>query len=293
MFLERFFNYLQYEKRYSQHTLTAYKNDLLQFENFLTEFESDFLTVNHQQIRTWMITLLDDGIEARSVNRKISTLRAFYKFLVKEEILAINPVLKVQAPKVAKKLPAFVEEAKLITLLDSASVFESGFVGVRDKLILELLFGTGIRLSELLGLTISAIDLNSQTIKVLGKRNKERIVPINHSLVNQIKDYLRERLVVITDTNMTSFIVTEKGEQAYAKLIYRIVHRYLSLVTTQDKKSPHLLRHSYATSLLNHGADINAIKELLGHASLAATQVYTHNSIERIKTIYKQAHPKA
>ncbi|KHJ38462.1 tyrosine recombinase XerC [Pedobacter glucosidilyticus] len=293
MFLERFFNYLQYEKRYSQHTLTAYKNDLLQFENFLTEFESDFLTVNHQQIRTWMITLLDDGIEAKSVNRKISTLRAFYKFLVKEEILAINPVLKVQAPKVAKKLPAFVEEAKLITLLDSASVFESGFVGVRDKLILELLFGTGIRLSELLGLTISAIDLNSQTIKVLGKRNKERIVPINHSLVNQIKDYLRERLVVITDTNMTSFIVTEKGEQAYAKLIYRIVHRYLSLVTTQDKKSPHLLRHSYATSLLNHGADINAIKELLGHASLAATQVYTHNSIERIKTIYKQAHPKA
>jgi integrase/recombinase XerC len=293
MFLERFFNYLQYEKRYSQHTLTAYKNDLLQFENFLTEFESDFLTVNHQQIRTWMMTLLDDGIEARSVNRKISTLRAFYKFLVKEEILAINPVLKVQAPKVAKKLPAFVEEAKLISLLDSASVFESGFVGVRDKLILELLFGTGIRLSELLGLTISAIDLNSQTIKVLGKRNKERIVPINHSLVNQIKDYLRERLVVITDTNMTSFIVTEKGEQAYAKLIYRIVHRYLSLVTTQDKKSPHLLRHSYATSLLNHGADINAIKELLGHASLAATQVYTHNSIERIKTIYKQAHPKA
>ena len=293
MFLERFFNYLQYEKRYSQHTLTAYKNDLLQFENFLTEFESDFLTVNHQQIRTWMITLLDDGIEARSVNRKISTLRAFYKFLVKEEILAINPVLKVQAPKVAKKLPAFVEEAKLIALLDSASVFENGFVGVRDKLILDLLFGTGIRLSELLGLTISAIDLNSQTIKVLGKRNKERIVPINHSLVNQIKDYLRERIAVVTDTNMTSFIVTEKGEQAYAKLIYRIVHRYLSLVTTQDKKSPHLLRHSYATSLLNHGADINAIKELLGHASLAATQVYTHNSIERIKTIYKQAHPKA
>jgi integrase/recombinase XerC len=293
MFLERFFNYLQYEKRYSQHTLTAYKNDLLQFENFLTEFESDFLTVNHQQIRTWMITLLDDGIDARSVNRKISTLRAFYKFLVKEEILAINPILKVQAPKVAKKLPAFVEEAKLIGLLDSASVFEGGFIGVRDKLILELLFGTGIRLSELLGLTISAIDLNSQTIKVLGKRNKERIVPINHSLVNQIKDYLRERIAVVTDTNMTSFIVTEKGEQAYAKLIYRIVHRYLSLVTTQDKKSPHLLRHSYATSLLNHGADINAIKELLGHASLAATQVYTHNSIERIKTIYKQAHPKA
>ena len=293
MFLERFFNYLQYERRYSQHTLTAYKNDLLQFENFLKEFESDFLTANHQQIRTWMITLLDDGIEARSANRKISTLRAFYKFLVKEEILSSNPVAKVQAPKLAKKLPSFVEEAKLINLLDSTSIFDEGFIGVRDKLIIELLFGTGIRLSELLGLSINAVDLNNQTIKVLGKRNKERIIPINHSLVNQIKDYLTQRIVVVTDTNVSSFIVTEKGEKAYAKLIYRIVHRYLSLVTTQDKKSPHLLRHSYATSLLNHGADINAIKELLGHASLAATQVYTHNSIERIKTIYKQAHPKA
>jgi integrase/recombinase XerC len=293
MFLERFFNYLQYERRYSQHTLTAYKNDLLQFENFLKEFESDFLTANHQQIRTWMMTLLEDGIEARSVNRKISTLRAFYKFLIKEEILSSNPVAKVQAPKLAKKLPSFVEEAKLINLLDSTSVFDDGFMGVRDKLIIELLFGTGIRLSELLGLSINAIDLNNQTIKVLGKRNKERIIPINHSLVNQIKDYLTQRIVIVTDTNVSSFIVTEKGEKAYAKLIYRIVHRYLSLVTTQDKRSPHLLRHSYATSLLNHGADINAIKELLGHASLAATQVYTHNSIERIKTIYKQAHPKA
>ncbi|WP_026902984.1 tyrosine-type recombinase/integrase [Pedobacter glucosidilyticus] len=293
MFLERFFNYLQYEKRYSKHTLTAYKNDLLQFENFLKEFESDILTVNHQQIRNWMITLLDDGIEARSVNRKISTLRAFYKFLVKEEVLSINPVLKIQTPKVAKKLPVFVEESKLIALLDSTSAFEDSFTGVRDKLILELLFGTGMRLSELLGLTIASIDLNHQTIKVLGKRNKERIIPIHHSLVNQIKSYLTERLAIVADTNTTSFIVTEKGEQAYAKLIYRVVQRYLSLVTTQDKKSPHLLRHSYATSLLNHGADINAIKELLGHASLAATQVYTHNSIERIKTIYKQAHPKA
>jgi integrase/recombinase XerC len=292
MFLERFFNYLSYEKRYSPHTLISYKKDISQYLNFLKDSESDYLIANHLVIRSWIVSLISDGLEPRSINRKISSLKSLYKFLIKEGAIEQNPTLKVQSPKVSKKLPAFVEDVKLNELLDR-DYFTDDFSGRRDKLIIELLFGTGIRLSELVGLEINKLDLEVKTVKVLGKRNKERILPVTITLTNLLTEYLTMRGKVVTNNNLQALFVTDKGDAIYPKFVYRVVHKYLSLITTQDQKSPHILRHTFATALLNKGADINAIKELLGHASLAATQVYTHNSIERIKSIYKQAHPKA
>ena len=292
MFLERFLKYLQFEKRYSSHTLIAYKTDLLSFSKFLELIDLEIQFANHQIIRSWMVSLMDQSIDPRSINRKISTLRSFYKFLLREKVVKENPVLKIQTPKTSKRLPNFISDDKLSDLLDN-QVFENDFFGLRDKLVLELLFGTGIRLSELLGIKEKDVYLEEKTLKVLGKRNKERIVPINHSLVELLKQYFNDKKVQLFLNDSEVLIVTNTGSPAYPKLIYRIVNKYLSLISTQEKKSPHVLRHSFATSLLNNGADINAIKDLLGHASLAATQVYTHNSIERLKFIYKQAHPKA
>ncbi|MBU1374005.1 MAG: tyrosine-type recombinase/integrase [Bacteroidetes bacterium] len=293
MFLEQYLKYLQYEKRYSQHTLIAYKKDLSQYYQFLKSSENEILTANHHTIRSWMVNLMDENIDARSINRKISALRSFYKFLIKENFLTENPVIKVQTPKVAKKLPTFIPDEKLNSLLDSENSFSDDFSGLRDKMVIELLFGTGIRLSELLNLTINSVKAQERTIKVLGKRNKERIVPVNQSLFSLIENYNLEKNKQEFSNNSNLLIVTNTGAAAYPKLIYRLVQKYLSTISTLDKKSPHVLRHSFATSLLNKGADINAIKELLGHSNLAATQVYTHNSIERLKSIYKQAHPKA
>ena len=292
MFLEQFIKYLTFEKRYSQHTIIAYKNDIIQYQQHLTSLETEIQLANHQNIRSWIIDLMDNSLDAKSINRKISTLRSFYKFLQKEKVITDNPVQKVLAPKTAKKLPVFITDDKLTTLLDSNS-FSDDFEGLRDKLVLELLFGTGIRLSELLGLKTSNVYLNEKTIKVLGKRNKERIIPINLTLTNLLNHYIVEKNNQDYSNNLEVLIVTNTGAKGYPKLIYRIVQKYLSLISTQEKKSPHILRHSFATSLLNKGADINAIKDLLGHANLAATQIYTHNSIERLKSIYKQAHPKA
>jgi integrase/recombinase XerC len=292
MFLEQFLKYLKFQKRYSQHTITAYNNDITQFSTFLTSLSQNYSTANHQSVRAWVVNLMDDGLEAKSVNRKISSLRSFYKYLLKEDIIIKNPVAKVQTPKVAKKLPSFVSDDKLSLLLDN-SVFTNEFESIRDKLILELLFGTGIRLNELLQLRLGDIQLAEKTLKVLGKRNKERIIPIHSTLINSLNNYITLRNEKQFINSSDSLIITNNGNAAYSKFIYRVVHQYLSLITTQDKKSPHVLRHTFATSLLNKGADINAIKDLLGHANLAATQIYTHNSIERLKSIYKQAHPKA
>jgi len=292
MFLEQFIKYLTFEKRYSQHTIIAYKNDIIQYQQHLTSLQTEIQLANHQNIRSWIINLMDNSLDAKSINRKISTLRSFYKFLQKEKVITDNPVQKVLAPKTAKKLPVFITDDKLTTLLDSNS-FSNDFEGLRDKLVLELLFGTGIRLSELLGLKTSNVYLNEKTIKVLGKRNKERIIPINLTLTDLLNHYIVEKNNQDYSNNLEVLIVTNTGAKGYSKLIYRIVQKYLSLISTHEKKSPHILRHSFATSLLNKGADINAIKDLLGHANLAATQIYTHNSIERLKSIYKQAHPKA
>lgn len=292
MVLERFYNYLQYEKRYSKHTLIAYQNDLQQYSQFLTSLQINIIEANHHSIRSWMVSLMDDEIDPRSINRKISALRSLYKFLLKENLIEENPVLKIRAPKVAKKLPTFIAEDKISQLLD-ANFFEDSFSGLRDKLVIELLFGTGIRLSELLGLKLNNFLPKESTIKVLGKRNKERIIPVNITLSNLLNQYLTLRAELNFSEDIQTLIVTDNYTAAYSKFIYRLVQKYLSYVSTQNKRSPHVLRHSFATTLLNKGADINAIKDLLGHSSLAATQVYTHNSIERLKSIYKQAHPKA
>ena len=293
MFIERFTNYLQYEKRFSAHTLSAYLQDLQQFQKFLSQSALDFAVVKHHDIRSWIVDLLDKQAEPRSVQRKLSTLRTFYKFLLREMLVEANPTLQVKAPRVSKILPVFIEDSNLNSLLDNAEVFGEGFEGLRDRVVLELLFGTGIRLAELITLSDADVNLYEQTIKVFGKRSKERIIPVNVSLMKLLKQYIEEKSKQNFQNLSQKLLVTSEGKAAYPKLIYRIVKKYLAYISTNEKKSPHVLRHSFATSLLNKGADLNAIKELLGHASLAATQVYTHNSVERLKTIYKQAHPKA
>ncbi|HEY0054697.1 MAG TPA: tyrosine-type recombinase/integrase [Pedobacter sp.] len=293
MFIERFNNYLQYEKRFSAHTISAYIKDLHQFQNFLAQSDTALESAKHLEIRSWVVSLLDNKTEARSVQRKLSSLRTFYKFLQREMLIEVNPTLQVKAPKIPKRLPVFVEDSKLNTLLDTADVFSNDFEGLRDRIVVELLFGTGIRLAELVTLTDGDINTYEQTIKVFGKRSKERIIPVNASLMNLLAEYLKEKGSQNFTDLSSALIVTSEGKAAYPKLIYRIVNKYLSQVSTHQKRSPHVLRHSFATSLLNKGADLNAIKELLGHANLSATQIYTHNSVERLKTIYKQAHPKA
>ncbi len=292
MHLDRFYTYIQHEKRFSPHTLTAYKTDLLQFFAFAdsqgnASFTDVFL------VRNWIVHLLDQQNDARSVNRKMSSLKTYFKFLVREKLIEDNPMSKIQSPKTAKKLPVVIREEKISQLLDSEENFEANFSGTRDKLVVELLFGTGIRLAELLGLTETDINWYENTIKVTGKRSKERIVPLNKELLMLTKEYLNVKKSKNFDNNSLNLIVTDTGNAPYPKLIYRIVQKYLGYITTQNKKSPHVLRHTFATTLLNNGADLNAIKELLGHANLSATQVYTHNSVERLKLIYKQAHPKA
>ena len=294
MLISSFLTYLQHEKRYSPHTLLAYETDLRQFEHYIQlHYELTLLTSKAAQVRSFMVSLMDDKISANAINRKISSLRSFYKYLQRESLLSVNPMLLIRAPKVPKRLPVFVEEHKLDQLLDSETIFGDDFSSKRDKVVLELLFGTGIRLAELLLLKDTDINSYESTIKVLGKRSKERIVPLHPTLLKEVNDYIALKDVQNFNNKILTLIVTNTGTAAYPKMIYRIVHHYLTLISTQDKKSPHVLRHSFASSLLNRGADLNAIKELLGHAGLAATQVYTHNSVERLKSIYKQAHPKA
>jgi integrase/recombinase XerC len=295
MVLERFIQYIQYEKRYSPHTVSAYQSDLEQFFKFLDHSEltiTDPAQITYQHIRSWMVHLMENKT-ARSVNRKIATLRKYFKFLLREGVITHNPASKLQSPKMVKHLPVVVEDEKLNALLNNEEIFTNDFAGTRDKLIIEILFGTGIRLAELVGLKEQDVNFYDGTIKVLGKRNKERIIPINNELKILLQQYSELKKSENFHNNSLTLIVTNKGTEAYPKFIYLIVQRYLSHISTQDKKSPHVLRHTFATSLLNRGADLNAIKELLGHANLSATQVYTHNSVERLKFIYKQAHPKA
>ena len=296
MFLARFIQYIQFEKRYSPHTVSAYQSDLDQFMRFLNTPEETIThpsEITHHLIRNWMVSLMGDGITARSINRKIATLRKYFKFLLQEGIIDHNPASKTTAPKIPKNLPVVVEDAKLMQMLDSDDTFTHDFKGLRDKLVIETLFGTGMRLAELLGVKETDINVYEGTVKVLGKRNKQRIIPINNELKLLIAEYLELKKNQKFDNNSLTLIVTDKGADAYPKLVYLIVQKYLSYISTQNKKSPHVLRHTFATSLLNRGADLNAIKELLGHANLSATQIYTHNSVERLKSIYKQAHPKA
>ncbi|MCY7352693.1 MAG: tyrosine-type recombinase/integrase [Cytophagaceae bacterium] len=289
-----FLQHIKYEKRCSHHTLTAYRSDLEQFAGYLTQqYELDApQSADFQIIRSWVAHLSESGLDNRSINRKIATLRAFYGFLLRKKYLSADPMLKIRALKTDRTLPTFVKEQEMATLLDDVE-FPEGFAGVRDKLVLELLYGTGIRLSELTGLKDSDLNEYERTLTVLGKRNKHRVVPLNSMLFNLIRDYQNLRKSTFGGQAEAALIVADSGVAAYPVLIQRIVKKYLTLVTSLEKRSPHVLRHSFATHLLNRGADLNAIKDLLGHSSLAATQIYTHNSIEKLKKAYDQAHPKA
>jgi integrase/recombinase XerC len=291
LMVERFLKYIKYEKRYSEHTVLAYQNDLTQFSTFVSsEFEELPENASYAIIRSWIISLSEKNVEPRSINRKIASLRTFFKFLMKQGIIARDPVVRIKILKSKKKLPHFVTESDMTAILDN-SVVPEDHDGLRNVLIIELLYGTGIRLSELIGLKNASVNFGDMSIKVLGKRNKERIIPFSDPLVNLLKKYreVRDREI----GNQSPFLlVTNKGKKLYPVLVNRIVKRKLADASV-EKKSPHVLRHSYATHLLNHGAELNAVKDLLGHSSLAATQVYTHNTMEKLKKIFDQAHPKA
>lgn len=295
MLKDEFIHHIRFEKRYSAHTVGAYNRDLEQFFTYLHSVYGieDAAAVTPALVRSWMVFLMEKSLDTKSINRKISALKSFYRFLMKQGKIDENPMQKVTSPKMSKRLPVFVEEEKMDLLLGEVE-FENNFTGIRDRLILEMFYFTGMRLSELTGLRDPDIDLQQSQIKVLGKRNKERIIPFGKELKKSILNYRDVR-----DTEIGSFsrdgwfFMTVRGKKLYEKLVYRVVNNYLSKVSSLKKKSPHVLRHTFATHMLNHGADLNAVKELLGHASLAATQVYTHNTIERLKSIYNQAHPRA
>ncbi|MDP1622461.1 MAG: tyrosine-type recombinase/integrase [Bacteroidales bacterium] len=289
---QRFLAYLQYEKRYSDHTVTAYRTDLDQFFEYLHDQYNveDIVEVNHPMIRSWLVDRMENGIGARSITRKLTTLKSFYKYLLREGVVEINPMQKITSPKISKRLPVFIDKDKMDLVLDHHD-FGEGYRGTRDRLILELFYSTGMRLSELVNLKETDLDFHHDTIKVLGKRNKERLIPFSYNFKSMMILYLEEKTKTFGEIN--NLFLTDSGAPAYPKMIYRIVTRYMGEVTTLEKKSPHVLRHTFATHLLNNGAELNAVKELLGHANLSATQVYTHNTIDKLKRIYKQAHPKA
>jgi integrase/recombinase XerC len=290
--IDDFLKYIEAEKRYAGHTIKAYQNDLSQFHAFCQETDREGVDLNYKAIRSWVVFLMDSGYSSRTVHRKLTTLSTYCKYLIKEGQLDSNPLELVLKPKLNKRVPAFVEEGKLDLLLDEFD-FGEDFTGRRNRLVLDLLYQTGMRRSELIGLTTGSVNREGKSVKVSGKRGKERIIPLNEELLQALERYLIIRKEVVESKTTDRLLVTEKGEPVYDKLVYRIVNRYLSLVTTLDKRSPHVLRHTFATHMLNRGADLNAIKELLGHANLSATQVYTHNTYKKLKSIYNQAHPRA
>jgi integrase/recombinase XerC len=292
--VDLFLRFLQTEKRYSQYTLLAYKTDLIQFSRFVQDngASDSIISCTTRQIRSWVISLLDDGMAAKSVNRKTTTLRRFYRFCQQEGLVGQNPAEFLPSLKAPKPLPVFMEESQMETLLGSKDLPE-GFPEIRNFLVIELLYGTGMRLSELTGLKDFDIDYSRFQIKVTGKRQKERIIPVTPELTEIIGYYITLRNRTFNVMEGGTLILTDKGQPVYAKLVYRIVNEALGTVTSSGRRSPHVLRHTYATHLLNRGAELNAIKELLGHASLSATQVYTHTGFEKLKRVYQKAHPRA
>jgi integrase/recombinase XerC len=291
---ESFLQYLTIEKRYSPHTVRSYLNDLDQFCLFLLsqDLPAEPEMATSYDIRAWIVSMLEKNYSTVSVHRKISCLRVFFRYLRKEGIVKSDPLEKVVLPKRKKTLPVFVEEEALARLLDDYS-FSDDFTGIRNRTIIEMLYLTGMRRSELIGLRNKDVDLAEGTVKVTGKRNKQRIIPIVKSFLQRLEEYIKVKDGVFASDNDGWFFITDKGNKLYDKYVYTTVNSYLALVTTIEKKSPHILRHTFATHMLNHGADLNSIKELLGHANLSATQVYTHNTFEKLKKIYKQAHPRA
>ena len=293
MIRDSFYQYIQSEKRYSIHTVAAYKSDLSQFGDYLTATYgiSADTDISYSMVRSWLASLIDEGLTSRSVNRKLSTLKAYFRFLMKEGLISSNPVSKAVSLSIPSRLPAFASVSEMESILYT-TIVDDDFGIRRDLLVIEILYNTGIRLSELINLRLQDVDRGSMTIKVTGKRNKQRIIPVTRQLIGLIDEYLKMREPLVK-SGVREIIVTDQGKKAYPVFIYRKVKHYLTLAGVRGVKSPHLLRHTFATHMLNEGADLNAIKEILGHASLAATQVYTHNSIEKLKSIYKLAHPRA
>lgn len=293
--LNRFINYIKVEKRYSEHTVRAYSDDIQQFVQYLESQLSitDLLVVNQLMVRQWIVSLIGETISPRSLRRKTASLNSFYKFCLRNKLINSNPAEGLILPKLNKNFPDFIKESSIDNLFE-ANHFEEGFPGTRDKLVLELFYATGMRLAELVGLDVLSVDMEKGEIKIHGKRNKERIVPLTGNITNLLQEYIkvREKYVSVEKLH-TKLIITDKGEPAYPRMVQRLVRKYLIQSTTLEKRSPHLLRHTFATHMLNRGADLNAVKELLGHANLSATEIYTHNTYEKLKSIYKQAHPRA
>jgi integrase/recombinase XerC len=292
--IDSFLNYLKFQKRYSQHTLVSYRNDLEGMAIFLEAQYScvDFALVKPVYIRSWLAELRQEGQVAKTINRKISGLKSFFKFLLRNNLIKVSPMTTIVSPKQGKRLPEFVDQRDTDTLLNHVE-FPDNWTGKTERLVVSLLYHTGMRQAELIGLKHGQVDRGKLCIKVLGKGNKERIIPVSRELMQEMIEYQesKNQLESIADTEY--LLIRENGKKLYPKWVYLVVNRYLGLVTTIEKKSPHVLRHSFATHLSNNGAELNAVKELLGHSSLAATQVYTHNTIEKLKDIYRKAHPKA
>lgn len=289
-----FIEYLKFEKRYSRNTVISYENDLISCFDYL-EFNFGSISLNaigHGQIRSWLASLKDQGMQSKSINRKISSLKSFFKYYMKRGAIDATPMAKVISPKNGRKLPVFVKEEDAVKLISSLAISAEDWKGLNAKLLISIFYATGMRLSELIQLKEGQIDTGKGQIKVLGKGNKERVIPVGKEIIQMIMDYRIQKRKLIEKQDET-FLVTEKGRPLYPKYAYILVNQYLGEVSTLEKKSPHILRHSFATHLMNNGADLNAVKELLGHSSLASTQVYTHNTIEKLKDIHKKAHPKA
>ncbi len=289
---QKFLDYLALEKRYSLHTIKAYKADLSLLSDYLDEVYSTTINrANHSMIRSWLVHEINRGNSPRTVNRKITTLKSFYKFAVKEEAIKINPTLRLSSTKTSKSIPSFVTVDEMNKLLDK-TIFTDDYTGKRDRLIVEIFYSTGIRLSELINIKFKDIDFSKKQLKVLGKRNKERIIPLTKELVNSLNNFteIRNSMSVKNDSYL---LLTDKGKKLNPTLVYKTMNKLISDVTSLKKTSPHVLRHTFATHMLNNGADLNVIKELLGHASLSATEVYTHNSIDKLKKVFNNAHPRA
>ncbi len=288
-----FWQYLKFQKGYSSHTIAAYKDDLEAFGIFLdARFGSiPAREVKSVYIKTWLASLKEQGISSRTISRKISSLRSLFKFLLKRGVIEVSPMQIITAPKIARKLPSFIKETELSTLFDHVE-FTPDFSGSTHRLILTLLYQTGMRRAELISLQHQQVDFHTNTIRILGKGNKERVVPVSIQLITQLGAYQALKKNLFADATKSPLLVTEKGKPLYARYVHNVCTRYLAEVTTLTKKSPHVLRHSFATHLYNNGAELNAIKELLGHSSLAATQVYTHTSIQKLKDAHSKAHPK-
>ncbi|USD25667.1 tyrosine-type recombinase/integrase [Flagellimonas marinaquae] len=293
MSLSAFISYLELEKNYSKNTILAYQKDIESFAGFCKEHHDavNLENVSYPLIRSWIVDLSDQGVSNRTINRKISSLQAYYKFLLKIGEITVSPLVKHRALKTEKKIEVPFSEKEMESVL-SEIPFEDDFEGERDKLIIELLYATGMRRTELVNLKIQDLDLAGHQLKVLGKRNKERIIPLLHSTVRQIYTYLDKRSELQSRSDSSYLLLTKDGLKIYETLVYRTINKYFSLVSPKVKKSPHILRHTFATHLLNRGADLNSVKELLGHSSLASTQVYTHNSIAELKKVHRKAHPR-